>query len=243
MKSFKNLFKNRLMFIHIPKTGGTTLVKYLENKLGPMNIHHVIDSREITNGLNRKNKKLFVMGHFGFNYKKYLGENYKVFTYMRDPKERLLSLYYFWRNFKEEDDYEASILAKSRSLEDFLLSQESIVYEQINNGQFWQIHSDFRIGTRVKYKHCTEETLIKQVKSNIDSMAAVGITENFDYLLYNISSLLRIEPSNAEIKNKNLGKPKIVLSDREMEALVAVTHLDQIAYDYILEKSGVHPDP
>ena len=73
------------MLLHVPKTGGTTL----RNTLGMgqwFKRHHAIGNPRMTEVVQRA------------------GDNAHVFTFARDPLDRAVSAYYFFKNSRENTD-------------------------------------------------------------------------------------------------------------------------------------------
>lgn len=105
MKAYNN--KEALIFIHIPKAGGTSLRKvlkawYLDNfKL------HYFD--EVNNKLPQKyalEPGICICGHFnaarGFGIEEYYPEAEQFVTFMRDPFELIVSRYYYVKKRERE---------------------------------------------------------------------------------------------------------------------------------------------
>jgi len=86
------------VFLHIQKTGGTSLQNmFLESysKESVYNEHTDTLSKHTQHDLSRYS--LFA-GHFNFDSLAFIPHKKKsIFTFLREPKSRLLSLYYFWR--------------------------------------------------------------------------------------------------------------------------------------------------
>lgn len=90
--------KNRvILFLHIPKTGGTTLHNILLRNysasqqkliLGPQDLDDFQNST-----LEERDRFSLIRGHFVFGIHKLISRDYTYITFLRDPKERLLSQY------------------------------------------------------------------------------------------------------------------------------------------------------
>src|SRR3982750_1243578 len=88
--SFFNFSEARLYFLHVPKTGGTTLRLLLESQLSTQEIYPYRNTRFQVGPVNED----LVSGHFPYWFCKNLDndfdEAFKV-TVLRDPIERYLS--------------------------------------------------------------------------------------------------------------------------------------------------------
>ena len=90
---------DKIIFIHIAKTGGTSIVEYFQDKLPPGEFSSHGDFISITENPplpnNYVGEKRFISGHFGFDYVKDYLQNAYSFTILRDPLSRILSFYKF----------------------------------------------------------------------------------------------------------------------------------------------------
>ncbi|HKO20474.1 MAG TPA: hypothetical protein VJU82_16485, partial [Acidobacteriaceae bacterium] len=79
----------------------------------------------------------FLTGHMTYWDIDAVPEPRRVITFLRKPKDRILSLYYFWRAMRDEFlatlGMEALSIAKTRRLLEFLRSPERFVRYQIDN--------------------------------------------------------------------------------------------------------------
>jgi hypothetical protein len=87
----------RFLYLHVPKTGGVSFRSVLENGFAAGEVLHVSDTRGFADtppaALARYR---FVHGHFTFDQIAHLDGFVKIVT-LRDPVERCLSTYDFWR--------------------------------------------------------------------------------------------------------------------------------------------------
>jgi hypothetical protein len=128
---------NRIVFLHIPKSAGTTLRVHLEGNFpeeqicpARFNTLHEYDADEIE-------KYRFFSGHFCAGGVSLIPEPKSVVTMLRDPKARVLSLYYFWKSHREEfiekHDLNGPRLAKNLGLLEFLRIRGTPAVRSIDN--------------------------------------------------------------------------------------------------------------
>ncbi|MGI8890090.1 MAG: sulfotransferase family 2 domain-containing protein [Chthoniobacterales bacterium] len=94
--------RQALIFLHIPKTAGTTLNRIIEWQYSPLSIF-TIDPyriRATTERLRalpeaRRRKLRMVRGHLHYGVHEYLPQGASYFTLLREPVARALSAYYF----------------------------------------------------------------------------------------------------------------------------------------------------
>ena len=94
-------FKHKFIFIHIPKTAGTSIVKSLSQYSEDIvdNSGNIKPSIELIRLAREKNITLNNYKHFTYDqYKKILGDRIKdffIFSVIRTPYERIPSVYYY----------------------------------------------------------------------------------------------------------------------------------------------------
>ncbi len=86
------------VFLHIQKCAGTSLVAMLREAYGEGSVYHgsghfMLHPGELT-------KYSLVAGHFNYDHIKLLipRKNMRIFTFLRNPKDRFLSFYYYVRS-------------------------------------------------------------------------------------------------------------------------------------------------
>lgn len=167
------MLDKQIIFIHIPKTAGTTLrtivyAQYGEASVAPLYpVASYMDAAEFI-GLPdaAKDRARVVMGHIGFGFHRHLGRNkaFSYATFVRDPIRRCLSLYNHFRNLHYR--------GQDVTLKDMLMSP---VRAEFNNMQ-----------TRLISGHNPPlgdlgETAFEIAVENIEKhFAFVGVTERFD---------------------------------------------------------------
>jgi Sulfotransferase family len=91
-----------LLFLHIPKTAGTTLHRIIEREYNPLRIY-TIEGGAIDWSIDhfkklperRRGTLSVVKGHMSFGLHEFLPQRSTYITFLRDPVDRCLSSYYY----------------------------------------------------------------------------------------------------------------------------------------------------
>jgi len=133
----RDLEEPKLVFMHIPKTGGTTLHHLLINSFDKEEV-----CPERFNGLRHYRagelaRYRYFSGHFDLPSVRLIPGRKRVITMLREPVARLISLYYFLRSYKpaiiETDQLELARLANQYAMADFFRAREVRSHAAVNN--------------------------------------------------------------------------------------------------------------
>jgi Sulfotransferase family len=206
------------IFIHIPKTGGTTInciMNKTEWQTTPdFNYRHIIYETKKSNS-----EDIFDP----VNYDEYMG--YNIFMILRDPIDRLISEYYF---IKDRQEFLSLIQPVPRNFKQYVLSR------QTNNYMI-----GFLVGKRMFDKNLVNNEDLELVLDTINNLNInVGIFESYSKSLSYFSSITGIKwPKNIDIKRITLNRPSIDQVSEEIKELIKKNNsLDFKLYNYCLEK-------
>ncbi len=240
---------DRLIFLHIEKTAGTTAHHVLaqhfsDDQICPERFGNVAlwDARSF--GPYR-----YFSMHASLRMLNPIPQPRKVVTFLREPVARLLSHYNFWRSVK--DDYaERENLHPVRFVK--RLDLKSLLSPQ-NLGllpDFWNIYTHRLAGDLYlspSGKPWRDELeVLETALENLSNLAALGLTEypgvsfqriaedlgipnRYDGVRLNVSS------ANADVSPEAFDKPDLAPPDAEtVELLARATRLDRHVYDAAL---------
>lgn len=163
---------NKYFFLHIPKTAGTSLFTLFRSILGEEQVYQV---RDVNIGKQRAEaiKSLaLVGGHLTYDQMQLYFERERYrFTFLRQPVERFLSMYYYYRSVEEVTLDLTVRMAKNMDLDtyiDWLLESEE--YQHVRIAQTWYLTGGLMTKMSVPER-------IDLAKENLASLDFVGITE------------------------------------------------------------------
>lgn len=220
-KFFKK--KTKILFLHIPKTGGTAVKKALKNEFKPKELQLIYGFENFKTGVREfavNNKKLAI-GHFGWEpeMEDLFKSAFKI-TFLRHPVARVISHYWHFQRSEQQKDRHLV----GMSFEDFL---------ETPFAQNWQTK---RLGgglynTNLSDAECFEEALVN-VESRFDF---VGITEEMTKSASVLSTSLSLKLGPVKRKNVNPEKGK----EQEMVEKYTEVILAKNQYDLRLYEVGV----
>lgn len=243
-----------VVFLHIQKTAGTSLQHMLTDSFGKKNVFITINDTLHLHCPGELSTYSVITGHFNFDSIRYIPrQRPTVFTFVREPKRRLLSLYYYWRSHEPSHPAypNGPETANRLSLKEFFASDAVVESYGLWNHMTWAIMGFeqwrelrshfFGNGTKPTIKDLESEIRLL-VRKQLQRFAFVGLQEEFEasvmelftklgrpmpaWQMHNVTQEIGV--CNAHFKanfKKETPTPEV---DAALDRLVA---LDQIVYD------------
>ncbi|HET9530020.1 MAG TPA: sulfotransferase family 2 domain-containing protein, partial [Blastocatellia bacterium] len=199
----------KLIFLHIPKTAGSTLRKIIyeqyhaDETLKCYYHKQGISLREALDDMKAVSKEQaarvkIIFGHIGFGVHEHLPWSCSYFTILRDPVDRVISGYY---HILRDDSHRYQAEVQRMSLKEYvssdLLKSEAAQVNAVNaldNGQTRLLSGSLveteLSGGAVGYGPSSEEMLERAKKNIKENFVAVGLLERFDETLMLLKKLL-----------------------------------------------------
>ncbi len=216
----------KALFLHIPKTGGTSLVKAARDNLPHAAVMSHADF--VAKDKRQIGEIAFVSGHFGYDFAAEFMAGRFSFTFLRDPVDRVLSFYHFARH-ADPATYEIYRLARTYRLEEFVergYRGDPVIRENLWNHQARLLSIGWRAIS------LDAEEILGQAINNLRGFSYVGLTETMEDDYRNIASALGWAtngPAPRELSNPD--RPtKRDISSATLERILQLTALDAQLY-------------
>ena len=224
------------LFLHIQKTAGTSILEHVRPFYGDSMTSH-------GDCWGRQPKNLddiqFISGHIGYDYAKHLIPSRYSFTFLRNPAERVLSMYYFCAK-QNPDEFDIYKQANQHKLESFLLKgfDSPLIKKNIWNSQVWQLAHGYAHLDNRTIDDFKENELLELAVNHIENFSFIGFTEHFNHDHSKILEALGLpKPTVSIIANTAPNRPKFAdLPNTTKNILSDLTELDQQLYDIALSR-------
>jgi Galactose-3-O-sulfotransferase len=217
--------RKALIFLHIPKTAGTTLNRIIECQYSPFEIftvdpHRIRATAERFKRLPeaRRRRIQVVRGHLFYGIHEFLPQGATYITLLRDPVARLLSSYYFVLR-RPLNPLHRKLKKEGLSIEDCIR-----LFPDRNNTQC-------RFIAGVKDTAVNDERLLEIAKENLSkSFSVIGICERFEESLILISKTFGWEISTYQ--NHKVAKTRPKAEPRLADIIREHNRLDVELYEF-----------
>jgi hypothetical protein len=235
-----------LIFLHLPKTAGTTLTTLLSHLYANEGVTNLIQRWNFTPEEQRECPTLgilrdatrsievnwdivskcgLVVGHFEYGIHKYFGHDCKYVTFLRDPFERMISEYRHAVRIKEHWNHQY-IVSRNLSFADCVTSGVSVTVDNL--------YTRFLCGhmQTIPFGACSKPHF-DEALANLRTFKTIGLTERFNESLILLALDLGINASEFEYSREKVGGKfdrQEFTGDRER--LARFFKWDQQLYDF-----------
>jgi len=226
----QNSKEETIIFLHLPKCGGTTLNRIIEWEYPPLRVFSVDPSffrwsyYRMTRWSARRLARIRVFkGHMPFGLHERLPQPATYITVLRDPVDRAVSEYYYALSRPVHPQHR---MMKSMTIDQYVsTTPHTNVQTKLTAGEYSGY--DFLAG------ECTEKTLETACRNLKDHFSIVGLTERFDETLALTKLTLGWKVRHYADFNVTRGRPaKDRISPQVREIIAQRYHFDMKLYDH-----------
>ena len=226
-----------VFFLHVPKTAGTSLIAYLDDQFNEAAIcpaRHWSELQEVDRA--QLNQYRLFRGHFDYQLVPLLDTAPAIITMLRDPVERVISLYSFWRRGPNDPwvaahpEYQSLCSAASdNDLETFVRMNDPRVRMEIANGQTLRIAD----GVHGDLIDSSNPALLDRALQHLDTFALTGLVERYDDSLLALAANFGwTTPTSRPKLNVGRDRPmRTQIAPAVLEAIIANNQLDIELYE------------
>lgn len=221
----EDLEREKIIFLHIPKTGGSTLHHLLvqgrtDDEVCPErhNGLHAFTAGELAT------YRIF-SGHFDHASTQLIPGRKVLVTMFRNPVDRLVSLYRFQRAHAdaviEQDNLYLALLANRHSMEEFFRLDEVRHHPSINNAMTRALTERLpcvRWEHRVRLENVDQASNVEAAMAVVEGMPAFGILEDLERSVDWMCSQLGIE--RPQVIPRIMALDAIVLADPRLKPII-----------------------
>lgn len=213
-----------LVFLHIPKAAGTSLMATFKREYG-RSLYRIADNRRDPKGLEDfyampKGHIRAVAGHVAFGIGHHLPGPVSYVTMLRDPAARLVSE---WRYIRRKPKHPLHGVAMASSVPEFAASRCAA---SVDNLQVRMLAGEMNIGTQ-PFDRPVDESDLERAIANLGAFAVVGLVSEYE------ESLRRIA-DRFEWKRR----PRIHQKNRSRGPVNATVDESVVAFDARLHKEA-----
>lgn len=234
MRHRKNQKNETIIFLHIPKTAGTTLDQIIFRhypfkkvyQTGLIAQQGVSDFKEMSEEDRAKYRLL--KGHLNFGIHKYVPNPWSYFTFLREPIDRTISHYYFIAQNKDHILYDL-IQEEQMDITDYLSEGLDPMLFNAQTRLLSGVWDKNPAGT------CTSEHLELAQENLKNHIRVIGLTERFDESLLLLGRAFGWNYLNYTPQNVTSNRPKKEAVDpNTLTAIENANELDLALYEYAL---------
>lgn len=225
--------KKTLIYLHIPKCAGTTMMPVLQANYGDgfYRIPFGGKWKKFSKLPKSERKNITCLtGHIPWGLHNFIPGKCEYATMLRHPLERIASLYLYIRRTTSHRWHSA---AKHQSIADFAFSTMS----EVDNGMVRWISGRFDVGN-MALGYRVGQSDLEAAKRHLEKFAAVGFVEDFDASLQLFAETFGWSSTEYIVKGKAPARKKPVakLLVDDLAVVEGVNWFDMALYRWAREK-------
>jgi len=246
MISKKDKFKKKLFFMHIAKSAGTSLNKYIESHYSSKKVFTHLESNKDWKSKEITKDYDFLSGHLRIHViSRFLDlSDYSIITLLRDPLEHVIS-HISWVRYIGEDEKSRFFLSHPQAIRDLSLKLKSMDFSDYDQLKYFIDNIDDPArhlfdNCQTRYFlhdqtncHITEELAYMALKA-FSFFDIIGVTEKYDQFIKLLNLKMNWKHSRKPNPHLNVQKKTYGLDFNDpklREILSRLIFADQIVYN------------
>jgi hypothetical protein len=221
--------RKTLIFVHIPKTAGSTLEQILIRQYRAAEIYPFIeveDYRRVTKlpPAEKTRYKLF-QGHMPYGLHHYLAQPAVYVTLLRNPVQVALSSYFYFELGYRRDILHQDVTGIVPTVADMQQSKMRMMFDNLQTRHLSGL-------TGVAFGECSA-AMLDAAKANLEREFAVGLVERFDESVVSLSKIFRWRaPFYVKTNVSRTRVPREAIAADVIEWLTAQNRFDIQLYQF-----------
>lgn len=242
---YSTLMYNVWHFARVQKTAGDSFRTHLHDLFSANDICPHMFEYQLRADPSPRRYRLYT-GHISIAAMRAVVPDAKLLLLLRDPRERLVSAYHYWRENAENGANAANpffVRIKQMSFIEYLISDDPLIRASRQDVQARMLaggrFGDSDAGrTGIYGPKLTPADVVSEAKRTIDGAFFVGLQHRFNASVAGL--MMKVgRPPPSEMKFVNAGRSRQSFDggdDAVKAALRSSTELDQAVFDYACEK-------
>ncbi|HEY9771491.1 MAG TPA: sulfotransferase family 2 domain-containing protein [Coleofasciculaceae cyanobacterium] len=246
MEKLNAMEKPVIIFLHIPKTAGTTLRYIIQYQFPPSAICELYGSSgphaqridKLKNLSESQRKKIKIINtHLGFGLHNFLQQPYTYITFLREPVSRVISMYYYYQKTKNPEFLDLS-------LKEFVQTYPGVQNGMTKNFAGIVLQSQLSDHNKSQKLCCDRESLDIAQRNIHKYFKFIGLSERFDESLLLLQKILGwkipfYDKSNISRKPKDIDQDTLRLIENLNEFDLQLYEYAKAIFEELIERQEV----
>ncbi|SIQ76095.1 MULTISPECIES: sulfotransferase family 2 domain-containing protein [Acidiphilium] len=203
----------KLGFLHLEKCGGVAVMRWLAPQFHPEQIDpdplRAVPPQNFYRapaGIGRDVARYALLwGHFGLPALERIDPDRFKFTFLREPRARLVSIYHFWRSVRPDvigDVANDPLMgaAHRHDLLGFLRDPEPSLRDYLDNFYARRLTGRYRTGAAIDPLMADPAASLAAARDALARLDFVGITETMDDSVHRLATLIGAKPPDRPVR-------------------------------------------
>lgn len=228
-----SISNNRIIFVHVPRTGGTSLNWLIRDSVGRKAIKKIKSYAPFNVGWYEGDWR-YMIGHMNFPPPQSLPEDVIILTILRNPVDRIVSWfkYFMVSRANQREGIDPSIRNTPTEYRDMLCEFAQLEH---NRNQQAKILAGVFSGVSpasAENDHFEDTELIARALKNLEqSCAIVGTTENYSNYLEFLTRKLCLKNQDEPIKRGDTSHIEVGLDEECRKIILAANQADFVVWE------------